>query len=204
MLKGIIFDFDGTLADSEPAQAKARDNLTARYFGKPAVVTGNWVGVSLYKSYAKIWNTDDKELAKRLVCEHFEEIIKLMKNGEISATPGALELMKYLKQKGIKIGVASGSMRYYVEEGLKCFNFMQYVDAFSGGDEVENSKPMPDVYELTLKRLGLGAKDVIACEDSSSGYSSATAAGIKCVVYNNDKIGELHISSMEELKKYFD
>ena len=119
------------------------------------------------------------------------------KNG-VPKKEGLDEILKYLKEKGYKIAVASSSRRQSVIHHLKDANIEDYFDAIISGDMIKRSKPKPDIYLEAAKVLNVRPKDCYALEDSPNGIKSAKNANMTTVM-----IPDL-IKPNEELKKMVD
>ena len=95
--------------------------------------------------------------------------------------PNAMETVEYFKKKGVMLSVVSGSNHDEVVHSIDNHNMLKYFEFIVGGDDVEYSKPAPDVYLLALKKLGFRVEDCIAVEDTESGINAAKSAGLICI-----------------------
>ncbi|MDD2701743.1 MAG: HAD-IA family hydrolase [Sideroxydans sp.] len=200
-IKAIIFDVDGTLADTEDGHRKS--------FNKAFAENGldwNW-DVALYDKLLKV--TGGKERIKYFVSDFltgyekpadFEEFVKhlhkvktghytaMLREGAIPLRPGIKQLIQDAHQAGIKLAIATTTTAENVtallEVGLGK-DWEKYFAANGCGDIVPHKKPAPDIYIWVLDKLGLKAEDCIALEDSNNGLRSALAAGIKTYVTTN-------------------
>jgi len=94
---------------------------------------------------------------------------------------GAQELIGFLKQNNIKIGLASGTSRASVMHHLNEVDVTDSFDAIVCGTEVENGKPAPDVFLKTAELLGVEPGNCFVFEDSENGIRAGVAAGMKCI-----------------------
>lgn len=200
-IKAIIFDVDGTLADTEDAHRIA--------FNKAFAENGldwNW-DVALYDKLLKV--TGGKERIKYFVSdfltgytkpENFDELVKhlhkaktahytaMLATGQIPLRPGIKQLMDNARAAGILLAIATTTSPENVsgllEVGLGK-NWESYFAANGCGDIVPHKKPAPDIYNWVLDKLQLAPEDCIALEDSNNGLRSALAAGIKTYVTTN-------------------
>ena len=99
------------------------------------------------------------------------------KNG-IPVKPGVREILEWLKSAGYAVGLASSTKRESVLRHLKHTGLEDYFSVVVGGDMVEHSKPLPDIYLLACERLGVEPGETYAIEDSPNGIRSAHAAGM--------------------------
>ena len=81
----------------------------------------------------------------------------------------------------IPMGVASGSPRPVLETVLRFLNLLEHFDAWVGGEEVERSKPAPDIFIEAARRIGVKPEKCLAYEDTDLGMRSAIDAGMKVI-----------------------
>jgi HAD superfamily hydrolase (TIGR01509 family) len=194
MLKAVIFDVDGTLAETE----EIHRNSFNRAF-KTAGLNWYWDKVR----YAQLLTTTGgKERIARFTAEQnlpqisAETIARLhlgknqfyaetLAKGGLQLRPGVAPAIKDAQSAGLKLGIATTTSRSNLMALLQCcFGARSdYVfDAIICGEDVQRKKPDPEVYLLCLGRLGLVPAAALAIEDSGVGLKAALAAGIKTVV----------------------
>jgi HAD superfamily hydrolase (TIGR01509 family) len=103
----------------------------------------------------------------------------------MNAMPGALMLVRELHVAGIPMAVASSSFRKDVQASLRTVGLASMLPMLATGDEVEHTKPAPDLYLLAARRLGLSPSQCIAFEDTQTGLRAAHAAGVPCIAVPN-------------------
>lgn len=183
MLKAVIFDMDGVIADTEKLHAQTSAEML-REFG---------ILVPPKELSAKYAGTSDEFMFRDLFSEHripadpiatarrrWQKMYTLL-DGNIQPMPGAVELIRELKQHGVKIGLASGSYLHFIDLVLGKLSVKHFFDAIASGEEVKNIKPAPDVFLLAAQRLGVQPEHCIVIEDAVSGMIGAKCAGMKCV-----------------------
>lgn len=183
MIKGVLFDMDGVLADSEQFICKAAIMMFSE-IGievkpedfKSFVGTGEnrYIGGVAEKYNLKV----DIEKVKARTYEIYQKIIK----GSLKPLPGALNFVDYCRKRGFKIAVATSAdivkMNANLREiGLPASTF----NATVNGLEVENRKPSPDIYLKSAEKIGLKPEECLVIEDAVSGIKAAKAAGCKCL-----------------------
>ena len=175
----VIFDMDGTLLDTQqiciPAWKWAGENQGIK--GVESALP-NICGMNEEGSYSYL-----KEHYPTLDVDRFNREIRqyIADNLVVRFRAGGEELLTYLKQRGIKVGLASGSSRESVDHHLKEVGISDYFDATVAGDEVTKGKPSPDIFLLTAEKMGADPKDCYVIEDSGNGVKAAASAGMKCI-----------------------
>jgi len=183
-IKAVVFDMDGVLFDSERITRimwkKAADEWELSDI-ETAVrdCTGSsrpdqWV--YLKKKYGGDFKAKEfREYCSALFHSYVDE------NG-LPLMPHAKEILSYLKEKKYPLALASSTRRIAVEKELKDAGLWSYFNATICGDEVEHSKPAPEIYLRACSLLGLDPELCCAVEDSPNGIRSAHSAGMKCVM----------------------
>ena len=183
-IKGVIFDMDGLMLDTE--------KLLAKYWMQAAHEAGfpmeleHVLGIrSLSAVYAKpklqgIFGKDfdyEKIRARRreLTAQHLETY-------SIEKKSGLDELLQYLHENQYRIAVATATDRQRTDLYLKQVGVYDYFDAFVCGDMVTTGKPDPEIYLKSSDALGLAPEVCIALEDSPNGIISAYRAGCRAVM----------------------
>lgn len=175
----VIFDMDGTLLDTQqiciPAWEWAGENQGIKGLGKaiPYVCGMNREGWSAY--LREHYPTLDVDRFNKEIRGYVED------NLVVRFRTGGKELLDYLKQRGVKVGLASGSSRKSVDHHLKEVGIGDYFDTTVAGDELKIGKPAPDVFLLTAEKMGVAPKDCFVFEDSVNGVKAAIAAGMRCI-----------------------
>lgn len=96
--------------------------------------------------------------------------------------PGVKELLSVLKERNIKIALATSTKRERAEKHLKTHNIYSYFDEFIYGDMIQNGKPAPDIYLKACERLGVKPEEAIGVEDSINGVIASGTAGLHTVM----------------------
>lgn len=210
MIKAVIFDLDGTLADTEPLHKIARDGLLKKLGIFSEELTNNAVGIAKRDFWKNV--SVDYSLSldgNQLTIDEFVELVDLVKQRKVEPSLGAKELLEYLDKNNIKMAVASSSDEFYVEEVLNYLGIRKYFTAICGGDKIEKAKPFPDVYLKALDLCGVKKENAIGVDDSTAGMKAVKNAGLTCVgckIFTMDKPQDFSICDYEvnDLRKVID
>jgi len=181
--KGIIFDMDGVLLDSEPLITKAAIMMFAELGLKvqpddfrPFTGTGEnrFLG-----GVAEKYNFPfDIETNKSRTYDIYLEIIK----GKLNPLNGVREFITKCRAAGKKLAIASSADLRKVTGNLAEIKIpADTFDAVIVGNDVKHKKPAPDIFLLAAKRIGLDPKHCLVVEDAPSGITAGKAAGCKCL-----------------------
>jgi HAD superfamily hydrolase (TIGR01509 family) len=198
MLQALIFDVDGTLADTETAHRQAFNAAFAQLglgwewdealYTRLLDVNGGKERIRHY------WNTvDPHEAAKpgtdkainalhAIKTQHYEA---LAREGQLTLRPGVLRLLTEARKEGLKLAIATTTTPANVDTLLRTPLGPDWRDWFvtvCDAGTTKTKKPAPDVYFAALVGLSVPADDCLAFEDSQNGLQAATAAGIRTLV----------------------
>lgn len=207
-LKALLFDVDGTLADTEPQGHLPAYNLAFSEMG----LDWHWNETAyrelllqpggrerLYHfitehspnlgAYAQEAAADTQAFVNKIHAVKSRYFYDLVKAGSVPLRPGIRRLMKAAHEAGCKVGIVTNAsaaslkpfLAYTLTDGL-----MDCVDAVISGEQVTNKKPAPDLYLAALEQLGVNASDCVAIEDSAMGHNAAHSAGIPVLITLND------------------
>jgi HAD superfamily hydrolase (TIGR01509 family) len=182
-VKAVIFDLDATLVDSHGSHLEAFKSVFARRgvsvedediapkFGMTAVEIMN--EFLREKGISKFSTEEIVKIAEERAVEYRKCDLKLM--------PGAMELIKSLHGKEVRMAIATCSSRKNLEFAVKKTGIGGYIEVFVSGDGVKNGKPDPEILLKAAEKLGLKADECLAIDDSLLGVKAAVSAGMKCI-----------------------
>ncbi len=198
-IRALIFDVDGTLAETEAHGHRIAFNRAfavwklpvvwgVREYGELLDVTGGKERIrSYWHSHPELRALNDDEIAAlhQLKTQFF---LELLNQGKIPLRPGVELLLRDARDRGVRLGIATTTTRaniialFTATMGTDALNWFEAIVA---GDEVARKKPAPDVYQKVLHLLGLDPVQCVAVEDSEPGFRAAQAAGIPTLVAIN-------------------
>ena len=182
MIKGVIFDMDGTIVDSLPYHHKAweiffKHNKVENFSKKLKDYKGGGTLDLMKAVYGDKYSIKELE-----IMSHDKEIIfRDIYRGNIQPIKGFIEFIESLKSKNILIGLASNAIRENVILTLEELNVYNYFNSIICGDEVKKGKPDPEMFNKTLESFEIDNKHCLIFEDSIEGIQGACNSGINSV-----------------------
>ena len=193
MLKGLIFDMDGTLVDNLAYHFKAFDAYIEREgFTLLEPVTLKINGMHSNDIFPMLLG--DEVVAEygldRLNVEK-EEVYRELYRPNIKPIAGVIELMKAAKAAGVKCAIGSSGCRENVEMIIEGLGIADLIDASISGSDVTHGKPHPEIFIKAYEALGLKAEECIVVEDAITGIKAGVAAGCKCIAVTTTSSAEV-------------
>lgn len=207
MIKALLFDFDGTLVDTESVEFRAWEQTFLEHDVKLALERYG-VGVGTLEGFSPL---DELELllghtidrdgvnAKRVALEYEQLASEVLR-------PGVHEYLEDARELGLKAAIVSSSSDEWIERNLSRLERSHGWECIvAANGDVARAKPAPTLYREALDRLDVAANEAVAFEDSANGALAAQRAGIFCVAVPNpitahlDVQGDLNLGSFEEL-----
>lgn len=178
--KGVIFDMDGVLVDSEGFYYQRRKAFLKEYdLSIEQIPIPFFIGADMRSLWEAILAVNDTIHDEAFLSEKYHEY-KSQHPIDYSnlIDPDAKRLLQFLKRNGYRIGLASSSTMNVIQEVLKVGQLTSYFDVVVSGTQFKQSKPAPEIYEYTAQELGVEPKNCLAIEDSEKGIRSAHDAGL--------------------------
>lgn len=199
-INGVIFDMDGVIFDTERIYLQVWTEVFKKYghemtkdFYLPLMGQGTEnIKRILFNKYG------DKLPIEKMYKEKDEKLMNIVRNGLVPLKDGAEDVLKYLKNKGYKIALATSARQERLQLQLTEDNVKKYFDAIVCSNDVKNAKPAPDIFLKAAENIDVEPSNCIVIEDSSSGIKAAYNASM--VSFHVEDLKEAD----EEIKKYSD
>lgn len=200
MIKGLIFDMDGLILDTETISNKLLIDIFSKYdINLNEEIISKTIGLEKKKAM-KVFEEylGDNIPIKDIINLHKKVVNDYLEKNGVPVKLGLIELLNYLDEEKIKKVVATSSYRKVAENVLIRANVYNRFDYIICGDEIKESKPSPDIFLKALEKLNLSADEVIVLEDSRMGILAAHRAKIKSIM-----IPDILPADEETKKLYF-
>lgn len=197
MIKGILFDFDGTLVDSLNSFLKAY---------KKALLHFN-ISVSKKQVVKKCFSKTEEEVCHYFKIKDISLFTKIYFNSinqfskRVELFPGVLETIKFCHHKHLKIGVASFAYKHYIDQMLLKFHLKNQFEVILTADDVKNNKPHPEMALKACKRINILPKNTLIVGDSKGDLKMAKAAKCQSALFFPKKHKLFYnLTSLEKIK----
>ncbi len=199
-LRAIIFDVDGTLAETEPVHRQAFNlafrqaglnwDWSAELYAELLEVTGGKERLEYFITTRKPdFHPPGGEALRTFIARLHQQKSRLyaqcLEAGMLSLRPGVERLLREARAADLALAIATTSSPDAVAgllDDLLPAPGRHWFQVIGAGDVVAHKKPQPDIYLWTLERLGMGPEECVAIEDSRQGLLAALGAGIGTVV----------------------
>ncbi|MDD7795730.1 HAD family hydrolase [Clostridium sp. 'White wine YQ'] len=189
-VQAAIFDLDGTLIDSMWIWDELdKSYLESKGIVKPETLEDDINHLSFEQTAEYFRKTFNLSESVEEIMEEINSLAYENYKNNAPLKPGAIEFLTSLKEKGIKIAIATSNSSPLLDVALESNSISNYIDSITTTNEVDKPKSHPDVYLLAAKRLGVSPENCIVFEDILAAVEGAKSAGMKVVaVY--DKYSE--------------
>lgn len=203
VLKALIFDVDGTLADTERDGHRAAFNRAFRdagldwhwdaaLYGDLLAVTGGKERMRHYLALHRPALLGEPGIEATIAELHHAKtrhFVELVAAGAVPLRPGVAALIDAARAAGLRLAIATTTSPENVEALLEhslAPGASAWFECIGAGDVVPAKKPAPDIYDWVLARMQLAPADALAIEDSANGLQAALGAGLPTLITVND------------------
>lgn len=184
-VQAIIFDFDGTILDTETTEFRRWQRLY-REHNRELALTDWQRGVGTWDAFDPWAGLPEQVQAER---EQVHTVLHeqiLSDIAEQDLRPGVRAVLEAVRPAGLRLALATSSGSEWVTRWLSQHGLLDLFEVMATRDDVARVKPDPELYLLAAQRLGLPADACLAVEDSLNGATAAVAAGMRVVVVPNE------------------
>jgi beta-phosphoglucomutase family hydrolase len=180
-VKAVLWDLDGVLVDSAPYHFQAWRGLMAS-LGRELSEAGfrptfGWRNDAILRHLVgELSAEEEARLAARK-----EELFREAARGHIVALPGALVLLRLLRERGLKLALVSSTPRANIDLVLSSLGLESAFDIVIGEEDVKRGKPDPEGFLLAAERLGAAPDECVVIEDAPAGVEAAKRGDMRCV-----------------------
>lgn len=183
LITTVLFDMDGVLIDSEgfwqQAEQEVFTSMGATWDEEIAIQTQGKTTRAVTELWYSLfpWEGKSIEEVEQMVIDRVDELIST--EGEIKE--GVIQTLNFLKERKVKIGLATNSPESLINTVLKRLGIRDYFQTIVSVDHVEHGKPAPDVYLRAAHNLGSEPRECLVVEDSFTGATAGKNAGMTVV-----------------------
>ncbi|MGJ1409648.1 HAD family hydrolase [Sphingobacterium thalpophilum] len=201
-LQAVLFDLDGTLIDSEYFYFKNWAPILQQEFDLK-ITYEDWIrdfaGHTLAHNVKRLvevcgYDTTEEYMWKRTRAAYADSNMS-----DIELMPFAEEILAYLQEQQIRIGLVTSSYRSTVDTVLGKHGLLRYFEFFVTRECVESPKPDPEPYLLALKKLDLPGEACVAIEDTITGSTAALAAGLQLIAVTKQAVERARLTTVENI-----
>jgi len=180
--RAVVFDLDGVLWDGEPLYHEAF-NIVLEPYGYSVTSEDyvNIIGHSVEAAWQWVLTRFKIREDPASFLRRYNDAVMALLAQPVEPLPGVRELLAELRSRGLPVGLASASLRQWVNATLRGLRIERAFDATVSASEVTNSKPAPDLYLAAAEKLRIPPTECLALEDTGAGIAAARAAGMFAV-----------------------
>ena len=196
MMRGAIFDLDGTIVDNMAVHMEAFAVFCQRHGLKPLTVDDRkrLDGRRNREIFPDLFGRALTDEEQQAFAEEKEALYRQLSVGRLRPVGGFVDLLDHLDARGIKVAVATSAPPGNVSHTLAELGLAGRLTSVVRGDQVARGKPFPDVFLEAAARLGVSPADCVAFEDAPIGIVAARAAGMRTVAISNSFPAEVFLA----------
>ncbi|WEV60289.1 HAD family phosphatase [Streptococcaceae bacterium ESL0729] len=189
--KAIIFDMDGVLVDTEQFYYDRREEfMTSQGISISHLPPSFFIGGNMKNVWSKILLDDyDKWDLDKLQADYLAHKNNNPLPYKDLLFPDTREVLEALKAAGYRLALASSSTNHDIRTMLSDNDLFDYFEVISSGEDFKETKPNPEIYQVTMDKLGLKPSEVLIIEDSQKGIEAGVAAGASVWAIKDERFG---------------
>jgi beta-phosphoglucomutase len=204
-MKAVIFDLDGVIVSTDHLHFLSWKHMTdIEHIDFDDSVNHRLRGVSRMDSLniileraTKQYTIEEKEALAHIKNQYYQTLLQTLTPSDM--LPGVFEVLKTLKEKGVKIAIGSSSKN--TPFILKQLQIDTWFDAVADGNEIKLSKPAPDVFLLAAKKLNVDTRDCLVVEDAEAGIEAAIRANMTAVAVSDARKSPLAHYRLDDIQQ---
>ena len=183
-IRGVVLDVDGTLVDTNDAHARAWVEAMAEFGYKVAYEKVRpLIGMGGDKVLPETIHLHKDSETGSQISKRREDIFKQRYLPHVRPFPGAKELLQEMRSHGLKLAVASSAKPDELKALLRLVGAEDLIEEKTSSQDVQRSKPDPDVMRVTLKRTGLAANEVLMLGDTAYDIEAARKVHVQTIAF---------------------
>jgi beta-phosphoglucomutase family hydrolase len=198
MITAVIFDMDGVIVESEPMHVEAEKQILLKHGVKiTAEELRDYTGTTAEFEFNDLIRKYKLNTTAETLFNEKEDILFRLLEERTEPTKGVIDLIRNLKQRGFKLGIATSGHRKLAHYYLGKLGIESFFDTVVCAEDITHSKPDPEIFLKAAQRLGVEPAECIVIEDARLGIEAARKAGMKSVGYRNPSSGNQDLSKAD-------
>ena len=213
-IKGVLFDMDGVVFDTEKAYLNTWTKVCASYgYDLKRDTYISVMGTGRENTINTFKNALGCDIPMEDMYKDKDKMIKeIVESGQVPVKSGAEEILTWLRKNNIKTALATSAKRWRAETQLEMSGIKNLFDAVVCGDDITNLKPDPEIFLKAGEKIGLNPDECIVIEDSPAGIQAAYNAGMYGIHVEDlkeaddtiKKYSKVNFKNLMEIKEYID
>jgi HAD superfamily hydrolase (TIGR01549 family) len=185
-IRGVILDVDGTLVDSNDAHAQSWVEAMAEFgYSVPFEKIRPLIGMGGDKVLPETIGVDNSSPEGQKISKRRGEIFKERYLSSVRPFPKAQDLLNHMRERGLKLAIASSAKPDELKNLLKIVGAADLIQDKSSSEDTSNSKPSPDIMQITLQKVGIPPDEVLMIGDTVYDIEAAKKAGVGTIAFRS-------------------